>query len=166
MHKNLQNGFTLIELIIVIVILGILAVVAAPKFIDLKGDAVAAELKAVEGALKSANSLIYAKAIMAGQEKLEPGSITTNGVTISTTIGNLTPLSANVILALDGNYQIMTNANDTITADWGVYDVPGGKSMYIVPKGYATFDSCSLLYNIDTTITADPIYYAVTNSGC
>lgn len=166
MHKDVQRGFTLIELIIVIVILGILAVVAAPRFIDIKGDAIIAELNAVKGAVKSANTLVYAKAVIAGQEKLESGSITTNGTTISTTLGFITPLGANVILSLDGSYEVMANANDAFTADWGVYDLPGGKSMYIVPKGYATFDSCNLLYNVDVSIPTEPTFYSITTSGC
>jgi MSHA pilin protein MshA len=166
MHKDVQRGFTLIELIIVIVILGILAVVAAPRFIDIKGDAIIAELNAVKGALKSANSLIYAKAAITRQAKLESGYVTTNGSTISTTLGNITPLGVNVILALEGNYEVMVNANDSITADWGVYDLPGGQSIYIVPKGYATFDNCNMLYNVDATNATEPTFYRITTSGC
>jgi MSHA pilin protein MshA len=55
-----QSGFTLIELVMVIVILGVLAVTALPKFIDLKGDAQAAALQGVVGALSSANAINYA----------------------------------------------------------------------------------------------------------
>ncbi|WP_398410034.1 type II secretion system protein [Shewanella inventionis] len=62
-----QRGFTLIELVVVIIILGILAVVAAPKFINLKSDAVIANLNGLQGALKSANTLVYSKAVLAGQ---------------------------------------------------------------------------------------------------
>ena len=61
-----SSGFTLIELIVVIVILGILAVSAAPKFIDLQGDARAATLRGMMGAVKSANSLILGKAVIHG----------------------------------------------------------------------------------------------------
>lgn len=57
------NGFTLIELVIVIVILGILSAAAVPKFMNMQGDARASTLIAIKGAVKSANSMIYAKTL-------------------------------------------------------------------------------------------------------
>ena len=61
-HKmNGQAGFTLIELIVVIVILGILAVTAAPKFMNLTSDANASVVKGLSGSIKSAYQMVYAK---------------------------------------------------------------------------------------------------------
>ena len=60
--KSNSKGFTLIELIIVIVILGILAVTATARFISVSSDARIATLNSLEGSMRSASDLVYYKA--------------------------------------------------------------------------------------------------------
>lgn len=67
-----QQGFTLIELVIVIVVLGILATVAAPKFINLSKDARISTLQKIQAALSSTSLLVEMKAKIEG---IEDGSI-------------------------------------------------------------------------------------------
>ncbi len=63
-----QGGFTLIELVVVIVILGILAVTAAPRFLNLQDDARQSALQGLKGAIDGAAGIVYGKAAIEGVE--------------------------------------------------------------------------------------------------
>ena len=152
-----HKGFTLIELIIVIVILGILAVTAAPRFVNLSGDATIATLHGMEATMKSAMNLVNAKAEI--ENKTEgSSSIVDDGDTIAIHSGYPTAHwnnSVKFIVGLDD--QNFTQSNVVCELEWcGIGNQttsPGGSSVTgdgriakIFPRGYTFQQQCGVVY--------------------
>lgn len=157
MKKN--QGFTLVELVIVIVILGILAITAAPKFLNLSGDAKASTLSALKGSLESANAMVYSKAILQSKEKGATGTLANPAVNV------VYGYTAATVTDIGG-------VLDLATTEWTVIDDSGGapaNTVVITPKAlsYETDanKACQLLYVEAASQGAKPIITLQTQ-GC
>jgi MSHA pilin protein MshA len=124
-----QGGFTLIELVVVIVILGILAVTAAPKFLNLQEDARKSSLQGLKGAMDGAAGIVYGKAAIEGLERAEEPTETVDGITVN--FGYPTADATGIAQAVTG-----------LTQDWSVAE--GTVSGATTPAYLVTFKAESL----------------------
>lgn len=103
-RRTPQGGFTLIELVVVIVILGILAAFAIPRFVNISTQARESAVRGLAGSLRSATALAHGLALASGQTGAT-GSILMEGQTITLAYGYPTADAAGIgttVANLDG----------------------------------------------------------------
>ena len=136
---NRENGFTLIELVMVIVILGILAATALPKFIDTTGEARTAAVAGIAGGLGSSSSVNYAASLAKSQ-------VVGTALASASAIAGITDTSGGCTNTVAGN---LVDGVSFAASGAGTYANSGGS-----PTNVGDTVTCTVTSNDDGTKTA------------
>ncbi|MGX4640244.1 type II secretion system protein [Massilia sp. SYSU DXS3249] len=158
--KGQQGGFTLIELIVVIVILGILAATALPRFASLGGEARLASLNAAKGALSATSAMTHGRFLLARAE-----NIAVEGINVPMNLASGYPSVSNATQA-----QALADASGLTTSDYTVFvegaadanrPAVAANQLAIVPNsivGTPTAATCYVMYTAAVARDTAPAY--------